>query len=128
MVKFTFKNSGSAAGVAGGAGGSGGSVGAPAATTAASASNKNNAPVFNPPRSCSGRFQDTSTIVCKPPKFAEAGVYSVSVSMDGVSFLDQTVEIYIHQELSVQRQLPEMLDLSVTPVVPELELVSKWHR
>jgi len=47
----------------------------------------------------------------------------VSLSMDGVYFLQNSVEIFVHQELVVQKQLPELLDLSATARVDHLELV-----
>jgi hypothetical protein len=50
-------------------------------------------------------------------------VYKVEVAMDGTNFLATTTEVLIHPELSVQKQLPELLDLSRSTVVPELELV-----
>ena len=78
---------------------------------------------YIPPRSCSGKFLNTSTLTCKPPKFSEPGLYSVAVSMDGIVFLPNTVEVFIHQELAVQKQQPELLDLSVSPNIAELALV-----
>ncbi len=44
--------------------------------------------------------------------------------MDGVYFLQNSVEIFVHQELVVQKQLPELLDLSATARVDHLELVN----
>ena len=43
--------------------------------------------------------------------------------MDGIVFLPNTVEVFIHQELAVQKQQPELLDLSVSPNIAELALV-----
>ena len=48
----------------------------------------------------------------------------MSLSMDGVYFLQNSVEIFVHQELVVQKQSPELLDLSATARVDHLELVS----
>lgn len=84
-------------------------------------------PGFNPPRSCSGQCLDSGTIECKPPKFSEPGVYSVSISMDGLTFLRDTVEIFVHQELVVQKQAPELLDLSASATVEHLELVRQMN-
>jgi hypothetical protein len=83
-------------------------------------------PSLNPPRSCSGAYVDNGTLQCKPPKFAEPGVYSVSVSMDGANFLPDTVDIFVHQELTVQKQLPELCDLSSASQLDEVELVSSY--
>ena len=77
-----------------------------------------------PSRSCAGIFIDSNTLHCKPPKFAETGVYSVSISMDGVTFLTDSVEIFVHQELTVQKQLPELFDFSTSTTLDDIELVS----
>lgn len=78
----------------------------------------------NPPRSCTGTYVDSNTLQCKPPKFSEPGFYAVTVSMDGTTFLPDAVEIFVHQELAVQKQLPALCDVSATAILTGIELVS----
>lgn len=68
--------------------------------------------IYNPPRSVLGRLVDRSTIICKPPKFAELGMYTVSVSMDGGKvFLPDTFDVQVYKEVNVVHQSPPILDL-----------------
>lgn len=68
--------------------------------------------IYNPPRSVLGRLVERGVIICKPPKFAELGLYTVSVSMDGGKvFLPDTFDVQIYKEVSVVHQSPPILDL-----------------
>lgn len=80
--------------------------------------------LYNPPRSVLGRLQDPFTIVCKPPKFSELGMYTVSVSLDGGErYLPETFDITVYKEVTVLQQLPPIVDLR-SPVVESLLLVT----
>lgn len=87
---------------------------------------------MNPPRSCTGKFVSSKKIVCKPPKFAEVGIYEVSVSMNGVDFLPTTSSVIVHKDLSVTFQKPDLCDISgsrtpeAVALIPELFLVRGW--
>ena len=47
------------------------------------------------PRSCVGKFARENVIACRPPKLAELGVYSVTVSMNGIDFLDEVLTLEV---------------------------------
>lgn len=80
--------------------------------------------IYNPPRSCMGKLLEPGVIVCKPPKFAEVGVYTIEVSMDGgKEFLSQTFQILVYKEVIVSQQVPTVIDLRQN-LIPQLLLVS----
>jgi hypothetical protein len=81
--------------------------------------------IYNPPRSCMAKLIEPGVIVCKPPKFAEVGAYTVEVSMDGgKEFLNQSFEILIYKEVLVAEQIPSVIDLRHHSI-PQLILVSE---
>lgn len=47
------------------------------------------------PRSCLGRYVRDNVISCRPPKLSEFGVYNVTVSMNGVDFLDEVLKLEV---------------------------------
>ena len=68
--------------------------------------------IYNPPRSCIGRYVSPTQLVCKPPKFAETGFYTVQVSLDGgKEFLPQTFDVLIYKDMSLLSQSPSIIDL-----------------
>lgn len=80
--------------------------------------------LYNPPRSSIGKLTPDGCIVCKPPKFAETGGYTVSLSMDGgKEFFSQTFDIYIYKEPTILRQSPAVIDFRLHRI-PALSLVS----
>jgi hypothetical protein len=80
--------------------------------------------IYNPPRSTMGKFNAGGVITCKPPKFAETGGYTVTVSMDGgKEFLPQKFDIWIYKEMNVLNQSPSMIDIR-SLYIPKLSLVS----
>lgn len=83
--------------------------------------------IYNPPRSCMAKLIEPGVIVCKPPKFAEVGIYAVEVSMDGgKEFLSQSFEILIYKEVVITQQLPSVIDLR-NHIIPNLYLVILCH-
>ena len=114
MVKFSYVGPAAMADALVGGAGSGGSAASRAVAVSA----------LNPPRSCAGRYVSPGLVVCKPPKFADVGCYRVSISMDGSRFLSCAAHVTVHKELSVQRQAPDLFDLSASSVIPKLSLVS----
>lgn len=80
--------------------------------------------IYNPPRAVVGKLLDPFSIMCKPPKFSEAGGYTVSVSLDGGElFLPDTFDINVYKEVSIAQQTPPILDLR-SPFIDKLTLVS----
>ena len=47
------------------------------------------------PRSCLGKYVRENVIACKPPKMGELGKYGVTVSMNGVDFLEEVLSLDI---------------------------------
>ena len=80
--------------------------------------------IYNPPRSCTGTLTGDGIITCKPPKFAEIGIYIVSVSMDGTNSLPQTFEINIYKETVITQQYPEIIDIRKDEDIKSIKLVS----
>lgn len=63
-------------------------------------------------------------ITCKPPKFAEVGVYIVSITMDGINFLPQTFEINIYKETVITNQSPEIIDIRKDDNIKSIKMVT----
>ncbi|RYH15137.1 hypothetical protein EON65_32280 [archaeon] len=85
--------------------------------------------LYNPPRSAIGKLTPDGCIVCKPPKFAETGGYTVSLSMDGgKEFFSQTFDIYIYKEPTILRQSPTVIDfrLHQIPAITLVSLFENW--
>lgn len=79
--------------------------------------------IYNPPRSCLGKFVSSNQLTCKPPKFAEIGMYTVTVSMDGgKEFLPQSYEVLIYKDMTLISQSPSIIDLR-EKFIPTLTLV-----
>jgi hypothetical protein len=71
--------------------------------------------IYNLPRSCMGTLGKTGDgeeqfLECKPPKFAEAGVYVVSVSLDGTTYLSTELELNIYKDIEITHQEPAFVD------------------
>ena len=79
--------------------------------------------IYNPPRSCTGTLTGDGVITCKPPKFAEVGIYIVSLSMDGTNFLPQTFEINIYKETVITQQSPELIDVRKDDDIKAIKMV-----
>lgn len=56
-----------------------------------------------------GTYTGSGVITCKPPKFVETGVYIVTISMDGTSFLPQSFEINIYKDANIVKQIPAIV-------------------
>ena len=69
---------------------------------------------FMPPRSSLGKFIRDGLIECKPPKFAQEGEYEVSLAVDGVNFVPETLKIDIYAEPCL---------LTVTPTVADARTI-----
>jgi hypothetical protein len=68
--------------------------------------------IYNPPRSCLGKFSSSTLLTCKPPKFSETGFYTVTVSMDGgKEFLPQSFDVLIYKDMTLLAQTPSIIDL-----------------
>ncbi len=66
---------------------------------------------FIPPRSCMGTFQEDGIIVCKPPRLAEAGEYSVSLSLNGLDFCPETKIISMYPDPTINQVKPKLVDI-----------------
>ncbi len=80
--------------------------------------------LYNPPRSVTGRLTAPGVITCKPPKFAEIGEYLLTLSMDGVNFLPQTVDITIYKEVTVAQLSPGIIDLRASTGATQTQRVA----
>jgi hypothetical protein len=68
--------------------------------------------IYNPPRSCMGKYHNSTQLSCKPPKFGETGYYTVTVSMDGgKEFLPQSFDLLIYKDMTLFSQSPSLIDL-----------------
>ena len=56
-----------------------------------------------------GKYAGSGVITCKPPKFVETGVYIVTISMDGVTFLPQSFELSIYKDANILKQFPAVI-------------------
>lgn len=71
-----------------------------------------------------GKLSADGTITCKPPKFAEVGWYSVSLSMDGgKEFFAQTFDIFVYKEPTILHQSPAVIDMR-DKLIPSISLVT----
>ena len=50
-------------------------------------------------------------IACKPPRLGEAGLYDVSVSLDGEVFARDVLAVDIYPDVSVTALAPKVLDV-----------------
>ena len=65
---------------------------------------------FVPPRSSLGKFVKDGVIVCRPPKFSEDGEYEVSLALNGVDFVSETMTIMVYPEPSLVSVAPLLND------------------
>jgi hypothetical protein len=62
-------------------------------------------------KSVQGRFESTREISCKPPRVSEYGYYNIAVSMDGIHFLNQSLQLRIYKDIEVLSITPSVIDL-----------------
>ena len=62
-------------------------------------------------KSVQGKYESTREISCKPPRVSEYGYYNITVSLDGVRFLNQTLQLRIYKDIEVLSLTPSVIDL-----------------
>lgn len=66
--------------------------------------------------------------MCRPPKFSEAGEYEVSLAMNGIDFVSETMSVMIYPEPSLVSVSPLLNDartvLSQTNGTLDVNMVS----
>lgn len=65
---------------------------------------------FIAPRSCVGKVIGQDLITCKPPRFTEIGEYEISVSLNGVDFMPDTLSIHVYKDFSISSITPNLID------------------
>jgi len=66
---------------------------------------------FIPARSCMGVLESPGVVVCKPPRLAEAGDYTVSIALNGVDFAPETCRISMYSDPTIHTVKPNLVDM-----------------
>ena len=79
----------------------------------------------HPSRSCQGTVVDQNNIMCIPPKLSTAGDYEVTLSLNGIDFLDNSFIVSVYPEPVVFSVEPKLIDASQASTF-DIELVSTF--